>query len=88
MELIAQYLDDLEDLVYALALTGERLRRVLRRIATGCVALCTLVLGFLLALSQPPLALALIAILMVTALYRAAVGIARGTARRGEIAGA
>lgn len=88
MERIAQYLDELEDLVYAAALTGERLRRALTRILAGCMALCTLVLAFLLALSQPPLALALVAILMVTALYRAAVGIARGTVRRGDVAGA
>jgi hypothetical protein len=88
MERIAQYLDDLEDIVYAVALVGERLRRVLQRIITGCVALCTLAFAFLLALSQPPLALALVAILMVTALYRAAVGIARGTVQRSNVAGA
>lgn len=88
MERIAQYLDNLEDLVYALALIGERLRRVLQRILAGCFALCTMAAGFLLALTQPPLALALVAILIVTALYRAAVGVARGTVDRGKIAGA
>jgi hypothetical protein len=82
MERIAQYLDDLEDLIYAVALTAERVRRVFRKLVTVLLALGTLALGFLLALSQPPLALAAVALLMVTALYRAAVGNARGTARR------
>jgi hypothetical protein len=82
MERIAQYLDDLEDLIYAVALTAERVRRVFRKLVTVLLALGTLALGFLLALSQPPLALAAVALLMVTALYRAAVGNARGTAGR------
>lgn len=86
MERIAQYFDDLEDLVYAVALNAERLRRVFRKLVTVLLTLGTLVLGFLLALSQPPLALAAVALLMVTALYRAAVGNARGGAR-GTIAG-
>lgn len=77
MERIVQYLDDLEDLVYAVALIAERLRRALRRIATAFLALGMLAVGFLLALSQPPLALATVALLMVAALYRAAVGNAR-----------
>lgn len=87
MERIAQYLDDLEDLMYAVVLTGERLRRILRRLVAGCAALATLAVGFLLALSQPPLALALVAILMVTALYRAVVGIARGSVEQRKVAG-
>lgn len=74
MERIVQYLDDLEDLVYAVALIAERLRRALRSMVTAFLALGMLAVGFLLALSQPPLALATIALLMVTALYRAAVG--------------
>jgi hypothetical protein len=81
MERIAQYLDDLEDLVYAVALIAERLRRAVRRIVAGFLALAMLALGFLLALSQPPLALAAVSLLMVTALYRAAVGNARGNPR-------
>jgi hypothetical protein len=51
---------------------------VFRRILTAVFALGMLALGFLLALSQPPLALAAVSLLMVSALYRAAVGIARG----------
>jgi len=81
MERIAQYLDDLEDLVCAVVLITERLRRAIRRIVTACLALGMLALGFLLAVSQPPLALAAVSLLMVTALYRAAVGNARGSAR-------
>jgi uncharacterized membrane protein YgaE (UPF0421/DUF939 family) len=81
MERIAQYLDDLEDLVYAVALVAERLRRAVRRIVAVFLALAMLALGFLLALSQPPLALAAVSLLMVTALYRAAVGNARGNSR-------
>ena len=86
MERIVQYLDDLEDLIYAVALIAERLRRVLRKIVIVLLAAGTLAFGFLLALTQPPLALAAVALLMVTALYRAAVGNARGGAR-GTIAG-
>ena len=78
MERIVQYLDDLEDLVYAVALTAERLRRALRRVVTAFLALGMLALGLLLALSQPPLAVAAVSLLMVTALYRAAVGNTRG----------
>lgn len=77
MERLAQYLDDIEDLVYAVALIAERLRRVVRKLVTVLLALATLTLGFLLAMAQPPLALAAVALLMVTALYRAAVGNAR-----------
>lgn len=77
MERIVQYLDDLEDTIYAVVLIAERLRRVIRRVVTAVLALGMLALGFLLALTQPPLALAAVSLLMVTALYRAAVGIAR-----------
>lgn len=87
MERILQYLDDLEDTVYAVALIGERLRRVLRLLVGGCLALATLALGFVLALTQLPLALALVSLLTVTALYRAAVSNVRGSAR-GPTAGA
>lgn len=87
MERIVQYLDDIEDLLYATALLAERLRRVLRVVAAAVVAFCTLAVGFLLALTQPPLALAMVSLLMVTALYRATVSNTRGGAR-GTIAGA
>lgn len=80
MERIVQYLDDVEDLICAVALIAERLRRAVRRIVTVLFALGMLALGFFLALSQPPLALAGVSLLMVTALYRAAVGNTRGNA--------
>lgn len=65
MERIAQYLDDLEDLVYAIALKWERIRSKLRfsvLVAAGVVlqALCVLI-----ALSDPPLAMAVAALLAV-----------------------
>lgn len=74
MERIAQYLDDLEDIFFALALAGERLLTMLRALLVVCLAVTMPVLGVLLALHQPPFALAAVSLLAVLTLYRAAVG--------------
>jgi len=70
MECLLQYLDDLDDAVYALALLGERLRRA--AIATGIILLsCTgPVLAVLVALNQPAVGAGAAALLTVTLMYR------------------
>lgn len=73
MERLIQYLDDVEDLFYAIALVMERLRRVLRTAVLIASSIVFQVLGILLALSRPPMALAVVTIVMVTMLYRAVV---------------
>ena len=72
MERVLQYWDDLDDLVGTIGLVAERIRRlVLFILYTAFVA--TLQLGgILLALAEPPLALAIVTILFVTLLYRSA----------------
>jgi hypothetical protein len=74
MERLAQYLDDLEDIFFALALAGERLLNMLRALLVMGLAVTMPVLGVLLALHQPPIALAAVSLLAVLTLYRAAVG--------------
>jgi len=73
MELIAQYLDDLEDLVYAFALKWERIRKAIRFAFFVSASLSIQILGVLLALSYPPIAVAVAALLSVGILYRGAV---------------
>ena len=73
MERLVQYLDDLEDLFYAFPLIWEKIRRLasLSLFLTSSVALQLLCIY--LALEFPPLAVALAALLIVTALYRSVV---------------
>ncbi len=73
MECIMQYLDDLEDLFYAAAFRLERLRRAFRVIVLAILTIGLQAGTFLLALVQPPLALAVASLLSVGMLYRAAV---------------
>jgi len=73
MEVIVQYLDDLEDLVYAFALKWERIRRTMRFALFVTMSFSLQVFGIFLALSYPPLAVAVAALLMVGMLYRGAV---------------
>jgi len=74
MERLAQYLDDLEDLCYAVALRMERIRMVLRFTAFVTAFACFLFFGIHLALVQPPLGLAVVSILIVAFLYFGATG--------------
>ena len=73
MERIVQYLDDLEDLVYAVALIWERIRRTFRFTFFMIASVSLQALGIFLALTIPPLAVALASLLLVTVLYRGAV---------------
>ena len=65
-----QWLDELDDLVAAVRLVGERIRNVL--LALSLLAACLLgpAAGVLLALRHPPLAMATAMLLFVTLLYR------------------
>jgi len=73
MEVFAQYLDDLEDLCYAFALKWERIRRTIRFALFIASSISMQALGVFLALSNPPIAVAIAALLLVGLLYRGAV---------------
>ena len=73
MERFLQYLDDLEDLIYAAPLIAEQLRRAIQRILFLLGSICLQVAGVVLALSHPPLALAVVALLLVGLLLHAVV---------------
>lgn len=70
MERLVQILDDLDDLVSALFLVGERVRSLLISLAAVLGLLALQAGGIILAIVQPPLALALASILFVSLLYR------------------
>ncbi len=70
MERLAQLLDDLDDLVSTILLLSERIRRYLLRVLMSMLALALVIGGILLALAQPPLALAFAVVLFVSLLYR------------------
>ncbi len=72
MEIFAQWLDDMDDMVSSARLLSERFRNFC--IALICLSASLLVLfaGVLLALKHPPLASATATILLVTLMYRSA----------------
>jgi hypothetical protein len=70
MERLLQYLDDLDDLFSAIGLLAERIRSVLWLLFSAVAALVVEAGGILLALEEPPLALATAILLFVTLLYR------------------
>ena len=74
MERFAQYLDDLEDVFYAIALVFERIRRALQVSLLLATSFIIQFLGILLALSRPPVALAVVCLTVVGMLYRGATG--------------
>ncbi|MBT8078317.1 MAG: hypothetical protein KJO31_07050 [Gammaproteobacteria bacterium] len=78
MERFAQYLDELEDVVYALLTIGERVRRALQILLVLSASLVLQVLGIWLALNRPPLALATVSLLVVCMLYRSVIAPATG----------
>ena len=71
MERLLQYLDDLDDLYGAAGLLLERLRNIAWLAATLVLISALLIGGILLALREPPLALATVILLFTTLLYRA-----------------
>ena len=73
MECFLQYLDDLDDFVYATALSWERIRRIGRVLLILAVSLAVQATGIYLALTAPPLAIATVSVLLVVLLYRSVV---------------
>jgi len=74
MERLMQYLDDVEDFVYAVALLAERARRFLQTALLLAASVIFQGLGVLLALSRPPMALAVVCLMTVAMLYRSVTG--------------
>ncbi|MEE8425879.1 MAG: hypothetical protein V3S15_01250 [Woeseiaceae bacterium] len=70
MERLLQYLDDLDDLYAAIGLLAERIRSALWLFFSAVVIFVVVAAGILLALAEPPLALATAIMLFVTLLYR------------------
>lgn len=70
MERILQYLDDLDDLFGIFGLLAERARSLFLSVVTVAGLLLATVAGVLVALSKPPLGLAVVILLFVTLLYR------------------
>ena len=73
MERLIQYLDELEDLFYAAPLFAEQVRRAIQRILFLLGSVCLQIAGIVLALTHPPLALAVVTLLLVGLLFRAVV---------------
>ena len=73
MERMIQYLDDLEDLIYAAPLIAEQFRRAVLRVIFLLASIGLQAGGVILALYQPPLALAIVMLLLVGMLHRAVV---------------
>ncbi len=74
MECLIQYLDDLEDLFYAIALKAELLREAFQYFALIIASVILQVFTISMALRHPPLALAVASLLMVGMLFHAVVG--------------
>ncbi len=73
MERLIQYLDEIEDLFYAAPLIAEQLRRAIQRILFLLGSISLQIAGIVLALRHPPLALAVVALLLVGLLFRAVI---------------
>ena len=73
MECFLQYLDDLDDFVYAAALLWERIRRISGFVFDVTISLAVQAIGIHFALTAPPLAIATISVLLVILLYRSVV---------------
>lgn len=74
MEFLLQYWDDLDDMLGMLGLFVERLRRLLLFTLSALVFSAFVAGSILLALAEPPLALAVATLLGVVLLYRAVTG--------------
>ncbi len=74
MELLVQYLDDLEDLFYAAALKAERIRQAIQFFLFMAASAILQLFGIFIALRYPPLAVAVASLLLVGMLFRAVVG--------------
>lgn len=69
MERLLQYMDDFEDLVFAVALQGENIRQMLKFTFFIITAVTVQTLCIFLAVVSPPLAVAAASILVVGMLY-------------------
>lgn len=73
MERLLQYLDDLDDLVYAIALTGERIRTFGNLTLYVTLMAIAQAFGIYAALTHPPFTVATGSLLVVGLMYRGAV---------------
>jgi hypothetical protein len=73
MERLLQYLDDLDDFVYAIALTWEKIRLLGRFSFLAIVMVILQALGIYAAIEYPPVAVSAGSLLVVGLLYRGAV---------------
>ena len=73
MEVLVQYLDDLEDFFYAIALLAEKIRNAVQFFLFMAVSITLQLLGIFIALVSPPMAVAVASLLMVGMLYRGVV---------------
>ncbi len=70
MERLAQYWDDLDDLLGLVALCAERIRRFMLFLLCTATFFAAVYAGMMIALQDPPLALAIVTILLVFLMYR------------------
>jgi hypothetical protein len=70
MERALQYWDDLDDLLGVVGLIAESIRRLAIFTITTAIFLAAMFAGVSIALAEPPLALAIVILLLVTLLYR------------------
>jgi len=73
VERLIQYLDEIEDFFYAAPLIAEQVRRAIQRIFFLLGSISLQIAGIVLALTHPPLALAVATLLLVGLLLRAVV---------------
>lgn len=73
MERFVQYLDDLDDLYYAVGLIWERIRTVCSFAVTLSAIISLQLIGLYLAVINPPLVVAAGSLLTVAMLYRSVV---------------
>ena len=73
-ERLLQYWDSLDDLAGAVALRAERIRQVVLFSFSTLIFALLVVAGIALAVIEPPLALAIAVLLLVTLMYRHATG--------------
>lgn len=74
MEIVVQWMDDLDDLFAAIGLVRERIRNLIIAASLLTMSLLAPIAGVMLALRHPPLALATAMILFVALLYRSVTG--------------
>lgn len=70
MERLAQYWDDLDDLFGIVALSAERIRRFVLFLLGAAGYSLGMYAGMIIALLDPPLALAIVTILLIFLMYR------------------